>query len=135
MKTCGRQLTAAAAVPGFSMREGVPAHSGLAPPDRRDEGGHIRRIAGRHLEQVGADVDFNQGLHFGEALARCHAIDDLDLAWIEEPIASCSPGYPDVPAGRPGHQAAADIITPSLSPIRRSRCHCLLDTLPLRVRL
>jgi mandelate racemase len=31
-------------------------------------------------------VDFNQGLHFGEALQRCHAIDDFDLAWIEEPI-------------------------------------------------
>ena len=31
-------------------------------------------------------VDFNQGLHLGEALQRCHAIDDLDLAWIEEPI-------------------------------------------------
>jgi mandelate racemase len=31
-------------------------------------------------------VDFNQGLHFGEALERCHAIDDLGLVWIEEPI-------------------------------------------------
>jgi hypothetical protein len=31
-------------------------------------------------------VDFNQGLHFGEALERCHAIDDLGLAWVEEPI-------------------------------------------------
>src|SRR6266704_328803 len=31
-------------------------------------------------------VDFNQGLHLGEALERCHAIDDLGLAWIEEPI-------------------------------------------------
>jgi mandelate racemase len=31
-------------------------------------------------------VDFNQGLDFAEALARCHAIDDLGLAWIEEPI-------------------------------------------------
>ena len=31
-------------------------------------------------------VDFNQGLQFGEALDRCHAIDDLGLAWIEEPI-------------------------------------------------
>jgi mandelate racemase len=41
-------------------------------------------------EAVGSDmslmVDFNQGLHFGEALERCHAIDDLGLAWIEEPI-------------------------------------------------
>ncbi len=31
-------------------------------------------------------VDFNQGLDLGEALHRCHAIDDLGLAWIEEPI-------------------------------------------------
>jgi mandelate racemase len=31
-------------------------------------------------------VDFNQGLDLAEALQRCHAIDDLDLAWIEEPI-------------------------------------------------
>lgn len=31
-------------------------------------------------------VDFNQGLHFGEALQRCHALDDLGLDWIEEPI-------------------------------------------------
>jgi len=41
-------------------------------------------------ESVGTDmalmVDFNQGLHLGEALERCHAIDDLALAWIEEPI-------------------------------------------------
>ena len=39
---------------------------------------------------VGSDinlmVDFNQGLDFAEALQRCHAIDDLGLAWIEEPI-------------------------------------------------
>jgi mandelate racemase len=31
-------------------------------------------------------VDFNQGLNFAEALQRCHMIDDLGLAWIEEPI-------------------------------------------------
>ena len=41
-------------------------------------------------ETLGIDVnlmvDFNQGLQFGEALERCHAIDDLGLAWIEEPI-------------------------------------------------
>jgi mandelate racemase len=41
-------------------------------------------------EAVGTDmilmVDFNQGLQFGEALERCHAIDDLGLAWIEELI-------------------------------------------------
>jgi len=41
-------------------------------------------------DAVGEDmhlmVDFNQGLHLGEALQRCHMIDDLGLAWIEEPI-------------------------------------------------
>lgn len=31
-------------------------------------------------------VDFNQGLHLGQALERCHAIDDLGLTWLEEPI-------------------------------------------------
>ena len=31
-------------------------------------------------------VDFNQGLHLGEALKRCHLIDDFGLEWIEEPI-------------------------------------------------
>ncbi|MCW5752281.1 MAG: mandelate racemase [Alphaproteobacteria bacterium] len=41
-------------------------------------------------EAVGADtelmVDFNQGLDLAEALHRCHMLDDLGLAWIEEPI-------------------------------------------------
>lgn len=41
-------------------------------------------------EAVGVDVDImvdlNQGLNLGEALVRCHAIDDLGLAWIEEPL-------------------------------------------------
>jgi len=39
---------------------------------------------------VGDDMalmaDFNQGLDMAEALTRCPAIDDLGLAWIEEPI-------------------------------------------------
>lgn len=70
----------------------------------RDEGGFKGlklRLGREHLNDdlatiaavrrtVGADmalmIDFNQGLHLGEALRRCHAIDDLDLAWIEEPI-------------------------------------------------
>jgi mandelate racemase len=32
-------------------------------------------------------VDFNQGLSFGDALHRCHALDDCGLYWLEEPIA------------------------------------------------
>lgn len=43
----------------------------------------IRSAVGDDMELM---VDFNQGLHLGEALRRCHAIDDLGLAWIEEPI-------------------------------------------------
>ena len=31
--------------------------------------------------------DFNQGLSLGDALARCHALDDQGLYWFEEPIA------------------------------------------------
>ena len=31
-------------------------------------------------------VDFNQGLSFGDALHRCHALDDHGLYWYEEPI-------------------------------------------------
>ena len=59
-------------------------------------------------EAVGADVqlmvDFNQGLDRGEALRRCHAIDGLGLAWIEEPLV-----YDDLD----GHaQLAAELATP-----------------------
>jgi mandelate racemase len=43
----------------------------------------VRRSVG---EDVRLMIDFNQGLDIGEALRRCHAIDGLDLAWIEEPI-------------------------------------------------
>jgi len=43
----------------------------------------VREAVGSEISLM---VDFNQGLHFGEALERCHAIDDLGLAWIEEPI-------------------------------------------------
>jgi mandelate racemase len=32
-------------------------------------------------------VDFNQGLSFGNALHRCHALDGYGLYWFEEPIA------------------------------------------------
>jgi mandelate racemase len=57
---------------------------------------------------VGGDVqlmaDFNQGLDRSEALARCHALDDAGLAWIEEPLL-----YEDLD----GHaQLAAELHTP-----------------------
>jgi mandelate racemase len=43
----------------------------------------IRSAVGDEMELM---ADFNQGLNFAEALQRCHMIDDLGLAWIEEPI-------------------------------------------------
>ena len=49
-------------------------------------------------DAVGADVklmvDFNQGLTLGDALHRCHALDDEGLYWFEEPITYNNlPGY------------------------------------------
>jgi mandelate racemase len=43
----------------------------------------VRKSVGDDMHLM---VDFNQGLTMGEALRRCHAIDDLGLTWIEEPI-------------------------------------------------
>lgn len=43
----------------------------------------VRKSVGDEVQLM---VDFNQGLDLAEALERCHAIDDLGLAWIEEPI-------------------------------------------------
>jgi mandelate racemase len=43
----------------------------------------VRKAVGNDVHLM---VDFNQGLNLGEALHRCHMIDDLGLAWIEEPI-------------------------------------------------
>lgn len=43
----------------------------------------VREAVGRDVELM---VDFNQGLDLAEALVRCHALEDLGLAWIEEPL-------------------------------------------------
>jgi mandelate racemase len=59
-------------------------------------------------EGAGADVelmcDFNQGLSLGDALARCHSLDDAGLAWFEEPIA-----YDNIPGCA---QLARELKTP-----------------------
>jgi len=49
-------------------------------------------------EAAGVDVklmcDFNQGLSLGDALVRCHALDDQGLYWFEEPTTyDNTPGY------------------------------------------
>jgi mandelate racemase len=43
----------------------------------------VRRGAGDEIKLM---VDFNQGLALGDALHRCHALDDQGLYWFEEPI-------------------------------------------------
>ncbi len=37
-------------------------------------------------EDMALMIDFNQGLDMAEALRRCRAIDDMGLAWLEEPV-------------------------------------------------
>jgi mandelate racemase len=95
---------------GLWLKE--PAAIGAEAPELRDQGGFTGlklRMGREHLrddvatveaarKSVGDDmklmVDFNQGLGLGEALERCHAIDDLGLAWVEEPIVYDNyPGY------------------------------------------
>lgn len=43
----------------------------------------VRDAVGSHVKLM---VDFNQGLTLGDALHRCHALDDQGLYWFEEPI-------------------------------------------------
>jgi mandelate racemase len=43
----------------------------------------VRAAAGAEIKLM---VDFNQGLTLGDALHRCHALDDQGLYWLEEPI-------------------------------------------------
>jgi mandelate racemase len=52
----------------------------------RDDLATIEAVRNAVGEDMHLMVDFNQGLHLGEALQRCHAIDDLGLDWIEEPL-------------------------------------------------
>lgn len=46
--------------------------------------GAVRAGAGTEIKLM---VDFNQGLSFGDALHRCHALDGEGLYWFEEPVA------------------------------------------------
>jgi mandelate racemase len=51
----------------------------------------VRDAAGATVKLM---CDFNQGLSLGDALMRCHALDDQGLYWFEEPITYDNiPGY------------------------------------------
>ena len=47
----------------------------------------IREVRSAAGDEIKLMVDFNQGLPLGDALHRCHALDDQGLTWFEEPIA------------------------------------------------
>ena len=51
----------------------------------------VREAAGATVKLM---CDFNQGLSLGDALVRCHALDEQGLYWFEEPITYDNiPGY------------------------------------------
>jgi mandelate racemase len=58
----------------------------LGRPRLRDDIAAIEAIRKAVGDDIDLMADFNQGLDMAEALMRCHAIDDLGLTWIEEPI-------------------------------------------------
>ena len=47
----------------------------------------IREVRSASRDEIKLMVDFNQGLPLGDAIRRCHALDDQGLYWFEEPIA------------------------------------------------
>ena len=66
----------------------------LGRPTVREDVAAIRAVR----EGAGAETrlmcDFNQGLSLGDALVRCHALDDAGLYWFEEPTTYDNiPGY------------------------------------------
>src|SRR5258705_3482371 len=72
------ELVAGGGFRGLKLRLGRPR---LA--DDLDAIREVRKGAGADVKLM---VDFNQGLSFGDALARCQALDDQGLYWLEEPI-------------------------------------------------
>jgi len=58
----------------------------LGRDDPRQDVKTIEAVRGAIGDDIKLMIDFNQGLDMVEALERCHMIDDMGLAWIEEPI-------------------------------------------------
>ena len=52
----------------------------------RDDLETIEAVRNAVSDDTALMIDFNQGLNLADALQRCHAIDNLGLTWIEEPI-------------------------------------------------
>lgn len=79
--TLGEEATELVAEGGF---KGLKLRLGR---DRlQDDLDAIKTVRDAVGDQVKLMVDFNQGLTLGDALHRCHALDDHGLYWFEEPI-------------------------------------------------
>jgi mandelate racemase len=73
-----RELVAEGAFAGLKLRLGR---------DRLDDDlAAIREVRDAAGSDIKLMVDFNQGLPLGDAIRRCHALDDQGLYWFEEPI-------------------------------------------------
>ena len=72
--------------------------------DLRDDIAAFEAVRDALGDDVTLMVDFNQSLDLADALERLHAIDDLGLAWIEEPLV-----YNDLDGCR---KLTADLKTP-----------------------
>ena len=78
--TLGKEATELVAEGGFT---GLKLRLGR---DRlRDDLDAIKTVRAAVGDHVKLMVDFNQGLTLGDALHRCHALDDQGLYWFEEP--------------------------------------------------
>jgi mandelate racemase len=74
-----RELVAEGAFTGLKLR--------LGRERLDDDLAAIREVRSAAGSDIKLMVDFNQGLSLGDAIRRCHALDNQALYWFEEPIA------------------------------------------------
>jgi mandelate racemase len=68
----------------------------------------VRDAAGATVKLM---CDFNQGLSLGDALVRCHALDDQGLYWFEEPTTYDNiPGYAQLARASAGDYMMPDLM-------------------------
>src|SRR4051794_13600974 len=82
LKTLPREATELVAEGGFKALKLRMGRERVA--DDLEAIRSIREATGSDIKLM---VDFNQALALGDALDRCHALDDQGLCWMEEPIA------------------------------------------------
>lgn len=81
LSTLGQEASALVAEGGFDALKLRLGRQRLADDERAID--VVRDAVGAEIKLM---VDFNQGLSLGDALHRCHALDDRELYWFEEPI-------------------------------------------------